>query len=48
MRIIGNDLTIPFISVLGHHLDSLERKMHIKQPLKTGRLVEDEKGNNCE
>ena len=48
MGIVGNDLTLFFISVLGHHWDSLELEMYTKQSLRTGRLVEDMKGNNCE
>ena len=46
MGIIGNDLTLFFIPVLGDHRDNLEREMYTKQPLRTGRLVEDMKGNN--
>ena len=30
MGIIGNELKLFCISVLGHHLDSLERKMYTK------------------
>ena len=47
MAIVGNNLTLFFISVLGpqlgHHRDSLEleREMYTKQSLRTGRLVED-------
>ena len=48
MGYVGNDLTLFFISVLGHRLESLERKMYTKQPLRTGRLVEVTKGNNWE
>ena len=46
MGIIGNELTLFFISVLGHHLDSLEN-LHPKIS-RTGRLVEDMKGNHWE
>ena len=45
---MGNDLTLFFISVLGHYWDNLERKMYTKQPLRTGRLVENMKENNWE
>ena len=45
MNIIGNDLTLFFISVLVHHRDNLGRKMYTKQPLRTGSLVGDMKGN---
>ena len=48
MEIIGNYLTLFFIPVLGHNRDNLERKMYTKQSLRTGRLVEDMKGNNWE
>ena len=46
MEIFGNDLTSFLISVLGHHLDKLERKMYTKQPLTTVRLVKDMRVNN--
>ena len=51
MGIIGNELTLFFISVLGHHLDSLERKMYTKNHKELAGLlstVEDMKGNNWE
>ena len=48
MGIIGNDLTLFLIFVFGHHLFNLERKMHAKQPPRTGRLVEHMKGNDWE
>ena len=48
MGMIGNDLTLFFISVLQHHLDNLERKMYAKQSLRTGKLVEDMKGTSWE
>ena len=48
MAIVGNNLKLFFFSVLGHHWDSLEREMYTKQALRTGRLVEDTKGNNWE
>ena len=44
MAIGGINLTLFFISVLRHHWDSLVREMYTKQPLRTGRLVEDTKG----
>ena len=46
MGITGNDLTLFFISVLGHHRDNLEHNMYTKQALKTGRLAEDMRENN--
>ena len=46
--IIGNDLKLFLISVLGHHRGNLKRKMYTKQPLRTGRLVEGMKRNNWE
>ena len=51
MGIIGNDLTLFMIPLLGHHgeiLDNLECKFFTKQPLRTDRLVEDMKGKNWE
>ena len=46
MGIVGDDLTLFFISVLGCHRNCLEREMYTKQPPGTGRLVEDMKENN--
>ena len=43
MGIIGNDSTL-----FENHRANLEREMYTEQPLRTGRLVEDMRGNHRE